>query len=129
MKKLTEPCRLGHVVSHGAVLGLGAGAGDDRLPLRGLGDKTVTHEHDIIRSGTTHVRATNPVDIGVDDEVGGRGATKEAEVEGAPEVPQYALHVGEVWFLRVVHMEGHLLDGVGDVRSVEARYCKAPTIL
>jgi hypothetical protein len=71
LKQLTKPHRLGDAVSHRAVLGLGARAGDDRLRLQGPGDKTVTKEHDEAGCGSTRVGTTGPVDVGVDDEVGG----------------------------------------------------------
>jgi hypothetical protein len=54
LKQLTKPCRLGNVVGHSAVLGLGAG--DNRLPLRGPGDKTVAKEYDETGGGSTRVR-------------------------------------------------------------------------
>jgi hypothetical protein len=44
--------------------------------------------------------------------VGGR-------VEGAAEVPQDPLESGEMRLPRGVHMQAHLLDGVGDVRPGE----------
>jgi hypothetical protein len=59
------------------------------------------------------------VGVGVDGEVGGRRSSKEAEVGGAPEVPQDPLHSGEMWLQRDVHMEAHLLDDVGDVGAGE----------
>jgi hypothetical protein len=65
------------------------------------------------------VRATSPVGIGVDDEVGGQGATKEAKAEGALEVPQYSLDGSEVWLPRVMYMEAHLLHVIGNVRPDE----------
>jgi hypothetical protein len=39
LEKLTEPGGLGHAVGHNAVHGLSAGAGDDGLPLRSLGEE------------------------------------------------------------------------------------------
>jgi hypothetical protein len=66
VEQLTEPNRLSHAVGHGAVLGLGAGAGDNRLALRRPGDEVVTEEHGIARGGPARVWTTRPVDIGVD---------------------------------------------------------------
>jgi hypothetical protein len=39
LKQLTEPDCLGYVVGHNAILGLSAGAGDDRLSLQGPGEE------------------------------------------------------------------------------------------
>ena len=47
VEELTEPSRLSHAVGHDAVLGLGAGAGDNRLALRRPGDEVVTEEHGV----------------------------------------------------------------------------------
>jgi hypothetical protein len=71
LKQLTKPCHLSDVIGHNAVLGLGTRAGDDRLPLRGPRDETVTKEHGETRGGPTHVRTAGPVSVDVDDEVGG----------------------------------------------------------
>jgi hypothetical protein len=38
-QELSKPCRLCHAVSNNAVLSLGTGAGDNRLPLGRLGDE------------------------------------------------------------------------------------------
>jgi hypothetical protein len=57
--------------------------------------------------------------------VGGVGV-----VEGAAEVAQDPLESGEMGLPWGVHMEAHLLDGVGDVRPRESevleRSCQAP---
>jgi hypothetical protein len=52
---------------------------------------------------------------------------KEPEVDGATLVPQDALHRGEVWLPRVVHVEAHLLDGVGDVGPGEYEVLHGPS--
>jgi hypothetical protein len=39
LEKLVEPGSLGHTATHNVVLGPSAGAGDDGLPLRGLGNE------------------------------------------------------------------------------------------
>jgi hypothetical protein len=58
------------------------------------------------------------VSISVDDEVRRRGtAKKQAIVEGAREVPKDALHGREMGLTRVAHVEAHLLDCVGNLRS------------
>ena len=58
LEQLTEPGRLSHAVCHGAVLGLGAGVGDNRLALRRLGDKAVVKEHGVARGGPARVGTT-----------------------------------------------------------------------
>jgi hypothetical protein len=127
LKQLTEPRRLGHAVSHEAILGLGAGAGDDQLPLRGPRDKTVAQEHSIARSGLARVGATSPVSV--DCEVDGRRAMKEAEVEGAPEglricfiAVRYGSRGSCIW--RHTCWTAYAMSG-----RVKTRYRKAPTIL
>jgi hypothetical protein len=115
LEQLTKPCRLGDVVGHSAVLGLGTGAGDNRLPLRRPGDEVVTKEHGETESGPTGVETTTPISIGVDDEVGGHRSTKKVEVYGASEVPKDPLHSGEMRLPWGVNMKAHLLYGVGDV--------------
>jgi hypothetical protein len=115
LEQLTKPRRLGDAISHNAVPDLGAAAEDDWLPFRRPGDKTVAKEHDEVECGPTCVGTTEPIDDGVDDEVGGRRSSKKAEVGGAVEVPHDPLHSGEMWLPRGVHMEAHLLDNVGDV--------------
>jgi hypothetical protein len=64
---------LRHAVGHIAVLGLVAGAGDDGLPLGGLGDEVGTQEYSIARSGSACVGAADPVCVGVDHELRRRG--------------------------------------------------------
>jgi hypothetical protein len=39
IKKLKEPGSLDHTISHNTILGLSVGAGDDGMPLQGLGDE------------------------------------------------------------------------------------------
>jgi hypothetical protein len=43
--------RLSHTVGHIAVPRVSAGAGDDRLPLRGPGDQVDTQEHSVAHGG------------------------------------------------------------------------------
>jgi hypothetical protein len=73
VEELTEPSRLSHAVGHGAVLGLGAGAGVNRLALRRLGDEAVAEEHGVARGGLARVGTTRPVSIGVDAKFCGGG--------------------------------------------------------
>jgi hypothetical protein len=67
MQELAQPGGLSHTICDGTVLGFGAGAEDDSLPLGRLGDQVVPEEHGIARHGATSVRAASPVGIGVDD--------------------------------------------------------------
>jgi hypothetical protein len=127
VEELTEPSRLSHAVGHGAVLGLGAGAGDNRLALRRPGDEAVAEEHGVARGGPACVGAARPVGIGVDAKFRGGGpAKKEPEVKSAPQVPQNPLQRGEMRLSRVVHVKAHLLDGVGDVGPGEEEVLKGP---
>jgi hypothetical protein len=73
VEKLAHPRGLRHAVGHSAVLGLGAGAGDDGLPLGGLGDELGTQEYTIVGSGSACVGAADPVWVGVDHELRRRG--------------------------------------------------------
>jgi hypothetical protein len=75
-------------------------------------------------AGTTRL-----VSISVDDELGRRGATNEAVVEGALEVAEDALYNSEMGLTGVVHVKAHLLHRVDDVRSRKVRYQRAlPTL-
>jgi hypothetical protein len=49
-----------------------------------------------------------------------------AVVEGAAEVAQDPLESGEVGFPRGVHVQAHLLDGVGDVGPREGEVLECP---
>jgi hypothetical protein len=105
-----------HVVNHDAVPRLSTRTGDDVLMVRGPGDEVVAQEHCVARSGPTSVGTTGPVSISVDDEVWHRGAVKkQVMVEGALEVPKDVLRVREMGLTRVVHVEAHQLDCVGNV--------------
>jgi hypothetical protein len=127
LEQLSKPRCLGDVVSHNVVLGLGAGAGDDWLPLRRPGDEAVAKEHGEIGSGPTRVGIAIPVSVHVDDEVGGRGSSKKkVEVGGALEVPQDPLHSGEMCLPWGMHMEAHLLDDIADVGTGEDVVLQGP---
>jgi hypothetical protein len=69
---------------------------------------------------------SRPVGVGVDAKLGGLGLAKKAEVEGTPEISQDSLHGGEVRLTEVVHVEAHLLDGVGDVEAGEGEVLESP---
>jgi hypothetical protein len=90
--------------------------------------EAVVQEHCVARSGPTSVGTTGPVSISVDDEVQHRGAAKkQAVVEGALEVPKDALRGREMGLTRVVYMEAHLLDHVGNVRPGEGEVLENPS--
>jgi hypothetical protein len=59
LKKLPQPGGLCYVVGHSAVLGLDAGAEDDRLPLSGPGDEVGAQKHSITGSRLACVGTTN----------------------------------------------------------------------
>jgi hypothetical protein len=121
LEQLTKPGR------HVPILGLGAGAGDDWLALRRPRDVAITEEHGIPRGGAARVWTARLVGIGVDAKLGGRGPLKKKpEAKSATQVPHDPLHRGEVRFPRVVHVEAHLLDGVGDVEPGEDEVLKGP---
>ena len=63
LEQLSKPRCLGDVVSHNVVLGLGAGEGDDWLPLRRPGDEAVAKEHGEIEIGraSCRERVSSPV--------------------------------------------------------------------
>jgi hypothetical protein len=74
------------------------------------------------------VGKTGPVNIGVDDKVRRRGATKkQAVVEGALEVPKDALRGREMGLTRDVHVEAHLLDCIGNVGPGEGEVLESPS--
>jgi hypothetical protein len=110
------------------VLHLSARTGDDVLTLRGPGDEVVVQEHRVAQSGLASVGTTDPYNINVDDEVRRRGtANKQAEVEGALEVPKDVLRGHEMELTRVVHVEAHLLDRVGNVGPGEGEVLESPS--
>jgi hypothetical protein len=66
VEKLAHPVGLCHAVGHSAVLGLYARAGDDGLPLGGLGYEVGAQEHGIAGGGPARVEAAYLVSVGVD---------------------------------------------------------------
>jgi hypothetical protein len=66
LEQLIELGHLSRAIGHGVVLGLGAGAGDDRLSLRRPGDEAIPREHGIARGGPARVWTACLVSIGVD---------------------------------------------------------------
>jgi hypothetical protein len=75
MQELAQPGGFSHTIGDGTVLGFGAGAGDDSLPLGRPGDQVFPEEHGIARRGVMSVRTASLVGIGVDDQVGVGRAT------------------------------------------------------
>jgi hypothetical protein len=125
VEELAHPGGLRHAVGHSAVLNLYSIAGDDGLPLGGPGDEVGTQEYSIARSGSVCVGAAGPDCVGVDHELRRRGWSEEqTEVVGAAEVAQDPLESGEMGLPWGVHVEAHLLDGVGDVGSGEGEILK-----
>jgi hypothetical protein len=74
------------------------------------------------------VGTTGPVSINVDNEVRRRDAMKKkVEIEAALEVPKDALRGREMGLMRVVHVEAHLLDHVGNVEPGEGEVLESPS--
>jgi hypothetical protein len=128
LEELPESTSFSHTVGHGATLSLSARSRDDVLALGGSGDEVVTEEHSVARGGPTCIRATRPVRIHVDRQLGGGGRASqvEAEVQGPSQIAQDALHRGDVRFLGIMHMKANLLDGVGDVGVGERQVLEGP---
>jgi hypothetical protein len=125
-----KPTRLCHTIGQDAVLRLSAQMRDDVLTFRRAGDKVVAQEHRIARSGLVSIGTTSSVNISVDNEVQRRGtAKKQAMVDGALEVPKDALRGREMELTRVVHVEAHMLDRVGNVEPCEDEVLESPTRL
>jgi hypothetical protein len=76
LEQLAQPGGLCHAVGNSTVLGLCAGAGDDRLSLGSLGDEAGAQEHDITGSGPTCVGTASPVSVGVDHKLRRRGGSE-----------------------------------------------------
>jgi hypothetical protein len=97
LEKLAKLGSLGHAVGHNEVLGVDAGARDDRLPLGGPGDEVGAQEHDVTRSSPSHVGATSLVGVGVDHKLRHRGGSKEEViVDGAAKVAKDLLESDEI---------------------------------
>ena len=95
LEQLMEPRRLSNAVGYNVILSLNAGAGDDRLPLRGPGDEVGAQELDVARGGTTCVGKDGPISVNVDDQLRGRrGLKKKVIVESASEVAKNPLGSG-----------------------------------
>jgi hypothetical protein len=105
MQELAQPGSLSHTIGDGTVLGFGARAGDDSLPLGRPGDQIVPEEHDIARRGAMSARVASPVGVGVDDQVRtGRAAQQQVEVRRPTKIAQDALHGRQVGLPRVIHV-------------------------
>jgi hypothetical protein len=57
MQELTQSGGLSHTNGDSTILDIGAGVGDNSLPLGRPGDQVVPEEHGIARCGATSVRA------------------------------------------------------------------------
>jgi hypothetical protein len=66
---LPQPGRLGHNISHTAILGFDAGPRDRVLALGRLGDEAIPEEHGIAQGGLAGVGTTGPVSVGVDNQI------------------------------------------------------------
>jgi hypothetical protein len=117
LEELPEPTSFSHAIGHGAILSLGTRSGNDVLALGVPGDEVVTVEHNVARGGLACIRATRPVCIRVDCQLGGGGGASqvEAEVQGASQIAQDVFHHIEVRLPKIMHMKANLLDGVGDI--------------
>jgi hypothetical protein len=98
LEELLEPTSFGHTIGHDMILSLDARAGDDVLAFGGSGDKIVAEKHMIACGGSACIRATRPVCIRVDHQLGGGGRASqvEAEVQEASQITHDALHRSEV---------------------------------
>ena len=68
-QELAKPGHLCHAVSHGAILGLGTGAGDHRLSLGRPRDKVAPEEDSVARGGATSVWTASLISVGVDNQL------------------------------------------------------------
>jgi hypothetical protein len=116
VKKLTHPGGLGQAVGHNTVLGLCAGGSGRRRtaawwPMRrGWCPGTLYN-----RKLTGACRDNQPSRRRRRSRAPTSGWSEEVVVEGAVEVAQDPLEISEIGLPRGVHMQAHLLDGVGDV--------------
>jgi hypothetical protein len=85
--------------------------------LRRPGDEVGTEEHRVAHGGPECVRATHPIHISVDRQLGGDRVSQEKA--------QSALHGGEVGLSWIIHVEVDLLDGVGYVGVDERQVLEA----
>jgi hypothetical protein len=84
VEELAHPGCLSHAVSHSAVFGLGARAGDDGLTFDNPRDEVGAQKYGIVVGGASCVGAASLVSIGVDHKFQRRGwSEEEAIVEGA----------------------------------------------
>jgi hypothetical protein len=127
-EELPKPTSFGRTIYHGAILNLGARAGDDVLAFGGPGDEVVAEEHIIARGALMCIWATHPVRIRVDRQLrgGGEASQVEGEVQGASQIAQDALYHSEVRLLGIMHMEADLLNCVGDVGAGERHVLEGP---
>jgi hypothetical protein len=73
---------------------------------------------------------SQPISVGVDHKLRCRGRSEyKVIVEGAAEVAQDPLESDKMGLPRGVHVQAHLLDGVGDVGLDKVRYWSVPVRL
>jgi hypothetical protein len=77
-------------------------------------------------TSASRLGTTSPPGVSVDDKFDGREVAKEAKVGRALEVPQDPLHSSEMRLPLGMHMEAHMLDGVGDVKPCEDEVLQRP---
>jgi hypothetical protein len=70
LEELPEPTSFGHAVGHDVILSLDARSGDNVLALGGPGDEVVADEHSVARGIPVCIRATRPVRIRVNRQLG-----------------------------------------------------------
>jgi len=125
MEELTQPTRLHNSICDSAILGLCTGSRDCRLTLGRPGNQIITQKYTVARSGTASIGTTGPISISVHSEISSRGAKKvKPKVQGTLNVAQNALHGGEVWLSRIMHIKTDLLNGVGEIRAREGEVLK-----
>jgi hypothetical protein len=71
LEELPEPTSFNHAIGHNAIFSIDARPEDDVLTLGGPEVEVVAEEHSVARGGPTCIRATRPVHIRVDHQLGG----------------------------------------------------------
>jgi hypothetical protein len=70
LEELPETTSFGHAIGHDVILSLDARSGDNVLALGGPGDEVVADEHSVARGIPVCIRATRPVRIRVNRQLG-----------------------------------------------------------
>jgi hypothetical protein len=66
---LPQPGRLGHSISHTAILDFDPGPRDSVLALGRSGDEAIPEEHGIAQGGLVGVGTASPVSVRVDNQI------------------------------------------------------------